>query len=186
MTRTVAQALDDFVDHALKSMSPLLTPWLPDWRSPCEYGDMITSASTEPTIMWRPVRRDDPDVLAPLEAALEATIHPDLKQYWGRYFAASLDAQAPQGPLLLLQLWNREDSQRLVENQIGHVVTQRRAKAPLSLFFACTEDGSDYILTVDNTSGEVLLEAPGRKPLQVVAPSLAAFLDELTPRPSAT
>jgi SecY interacting protein Syd len=186
VTRTVAQALDDFVDHTMKSMSPLLTTWLPDWRSPCEYGDMIMSASTEPSIMWRPVRRDDPGVLAPLEAALDATIHPDLKQYWGRYFAASLGAQAPQGPLSLLQLWNGDDSERLIENQIGHVVTQRRAKAPLSLFFACTEDGSDYILTVDNTSGEVLLEAPGRKPLQVVAPNLAAFLDELTPRPSAT
>lgn len=184
MTRTVAQALDDFVDHYVKTLSPLLTPWLPDWRSPCEYGDIITSSENEASTPWRPIRRDDLDVLAPLEAALDASIHPDLKQYWGRYFAASLGAQAPQGPLSLLQLWNRDDSERLIENQIGHVVTQRRAKGPLSLFFACTEDGNDYMLTVDNSSGEVRLEAPARKPLQVVAPSLAVFLDELTPRSS--
>lgn len=184
MTRTIAQALDDFIDHYVKSLSPLLTPWVPDWRSPCEYGDTIASVDAETSIRWRPVRRDDAGVLAPLEAALAAPIHPDLKQYWGRYFAASLGAHAPQGPLSLLQLWNSDDSERLIENQIGHVVTQRRTKAPLSLFFACTEDGSDYMLTVDNTSGEVLLEAPARKPLQVVAPSLAVFLDELTPRSS--
>ena len=183
MSRTVGEALDDFIDHYVKTMSPLLTPWQDDWRSPCEYGNVIVTAGTETYIQWRPVRRDAPDVFAPLEAALDTSIHPDLKLYWGRYFAASFAAQAPQGPLSLLQLWNQDDLARLTENQIGHVVTQRRAKAPLSLFFACTEDGNDYVLTVDNTSGEVLLEAPARKPLQVVASNLAAFLDELTPQP---
>jgi len=183
VSRTVGQAMDDFVDHYVKSLSPLLTSWQEDWRSPCEFGATMVSPGAEPQISWRPQRRDDPAVLAPLEAALEVVIHPDLKVYWGRYFAANLPAQAPQGPLSLLQLWNGADLDRLIENQVGHVVTQRRARAPLSLFFACTEDGSDYMLTVENSTGAILLESPARKPLRVVAPNLATFLDELTPRP---
>ena len=110
MSRTVGEALDDFIDHYVKSQSPLLTPWQDDWRSPCEYGDVIVSTGTETSIKWRPVRRDAPDVFAPLEAALDTSIHPDLKLYWGRYFAASFAAQAPQGPLSLLQLWNHKTS----------------------------------------------------------------------------
>ncbi len=184
MSRSVGEALDDFVDHYVKSLSPLHTAWQQDWRSPCEFGATIMSPGVEPQIRWRPLRRDDPEVLAPLEAALETTIHPDLKVYWGRYFSANLDAQAPQGPLSLLQLWNPQDLDRLIENQIGHVVTQRRTGASLSLFFACTEAGADYLLTVENTTGAVRLEAPACKPLRVVARSLAEFLDELIPRPA--
>lgn len=179
--RTLADALDDFIDHYRKSRQPLIEPYDPQWRSPCETAAPEARDSGW-MVPWQPVRRDDPHVLARIEAALETTLHPDLKTWWGRWFSAHLEAEAPDGPLTLLQLWNAADGDRMVENQIGHIVAQRHARAPLALFFACTEDGSDLQLTVDNTTGQVMLEPPGRKPLRVVAPDLATFIDELVPK----
>lgn len=179
--RTLADALDDFIDHYVKSVQPLLEPFDAEWRSPCEISEP-EHRDGKPVITWRPVRRDDIHVLVRLEAAFEVPLHPDLKTWWGRWFSGHLEALAPDGPLTLLQLWNAADGDRMVENQIGHVMAQRRAKAPLSFFFACTEDDSDLQLTVDNQTGQVLLEPPGRKPLRVLAPDLATFIDELVPR----
>jgi SecY interacting protein Syd len=51
------------------------------------------------------------------------------------------------------------------------------------VFFACTEPESDLFLAVDNTSGAVMLERPGYKPIRQVAPSLAAFIATLEPAP---
>ena len=50
------------------------------------------------------------------------------------------------------------------------------------MFFACTEPDGDYFLTINNDTGEVQLEAPGRKPLRTVAGCLAEFMDTLTPQ----
>lgn len=178
--RTLTDALDDFIRHYTLSLAPLYEPWDPDWRSPCELAppEMLDGAEV---VRWEPVRQDNPDVLTRVETALETTIHPDLKLWWGRWFSAHLSAHAPDGALTLLQVWNADDIERLIANQLGHALNQKRAKAPLALFFACPEDGSDLQLTVHNQTGEVLLEAPGRKPLRVVAPSLASFVDELVP-----
>jgi SecY interacting protein Syd len=182
--RTLADALDDFIDHYVKSVQPLLEPFDAEWGSPCETGEPL-DLDGKAVIAWRPVRRNDMNVLIRLEAAFETRLHPDLATWWGRWFSGHLEAQAPDGPLTLLQLWNPADGDRMVENQIGHVMAQRRAKAPLSFFFACTADESDLQLTVDNQSGQVLLEPPGRKPLRVLAPDLATFIDELVPRSTA-
>ena len=54
-------------------------------------------------------------------------------------------------------------------------------RAPFTVFFACTEPESELFLSVDNASGEVVLEAPGAKPLRTVAPSLTVFLRGLDP-----
>jgi SecY interacting protein Syd len=68
-----------------------------------------------------------------------------------------------------------------VENLIGHALAKRRARAPFTVFFACTEPDSELFLSVDNATGEVMLEAPGAKPLRTVAPSLTVFLRGLVP-----
>ena len=83
----------------------------------------------------------------------------------------------------LLFLWNPADTDRLNENLIGHAMAKQRAKAPMSIFFACTEPDSELFLSVDNDSGSVLLEKPGYKPIREVAPDLASFLATLVPTP---
>ena len=112
---------------------------------------------------------------------MELTVHPDIKEYYGAYWSAGLEADAPQGPVSLILLWNPDDADRLVENLIGHALAKRRRRSPFTVFFACTAADSELFLTVDNASGEVLLEKPGYKPIEVVAPSLAEFLGRLTP-----
>ena len=81
----------------------------------------------------------------------------------------------------MLYLWNQADSDRLVENLVGHSLLCKQNKIPFSVFFACTEPDSDLFLTIHNESGQVLLESPGKPPLRVVAESLADFLPQLVP-----
>lgn len=187
---SVGDALARFIEHTLKSYPDLETPFDPDWRSPCEQGEPYRAAD-EQRIAWRPVPRD-PDTaaadFAPLERALEITVHPDLKAYYGAWWSAGLEAEAVDGHVSLLFLWNPEDVARLNENLIGHAFSRgrtarQRAKRPLSFFFACTEPESELFLSVDNASGVVVLERPGHLPLREVAASLPDFLDTLVPRP---
>jgi SecY interacting protein Syd len=150
-------------------------------RSPCECGAPFASSDDVQCVSWRPLRRSFADDFAGLERALETTIHADIKAYYGRYWSAGLEAAAQEGHVSLILLWNPSDAERLVENLIGHALAKRRARAPFTVFFACTEPESDLFLSVDNASGEVVLEAPGAKPLRTLAPSLTVFLRGLVP-----
>ena len=62
-----------------------------------------------------------------------------------------------------------------------HALAKRQQRSPFTAFFANTDPDSDYFLSVDNATGQVLLEQPGRPPLRVVADNLASFLDSLEP-----
>jgi SecY interacting protein Syd len=181
---SVTSALDVFVEHTLKTF-PVLERWYdPEWPSLCEYGAPFPAgAGGEPRILWRPVRRKEPghQELAPLERALGLSIHPDIKAYYGSYWSGGLEAEAPQGHVSLILLWNQEDAARLVENLIGHALAKRQAKTSFTVFFACTEPDAEEFLSIDNHTGQVLLEKPGHKPLRVVAENLSQFLQTLVP-----
>jgi SecY interacting protein Syd len=97
------------------------------------------------------------------------------------YWSGCLEAEAEEGHVSLILLWNPEDRDRLLENLIGNALIQKRARSPLSIFFACTAPDSNLYLAVNNTSGEVQLEQPGYKPLRTVADSLEDFLIRLKP-----
>ena len=184
---SVVESLAHFVDHYRKAWPELEAPFDPAWRSPCELGEPYTrpagqdSAEPDQFIRWCPVKRSLADDFTGLEKALETEVHPDIKAYYGAWWSGNLEAEAPDGHVSLILLWNPDDAERLVENLIGHTLVNRRSKSPPSLFFACTEPESDLILTVRNDTGEVLLERPGKKPLRTVAGSLAEFLDLLVP-----
>lgn len=167
----------------------LTTEFDPDWASACEQGQPYRASdsdSAEQLVRWRPVPRFDanlglPNDFAGLENALETPVHEDFKAYFSSFWSGTLECTAPEGHVSLLQLWNPQDVDRLVENMIGHVLGQRRARAPLTLFIACTEPDSDLILSLENATGAVLLERPGSKPLRTAAPSIAQLLASLTP-----
>lgn len=183
---TVETALAEFMEHMQKSYPDLQAPFDPAWRSPCEVGEVV-DGDAGPLIGWQPLRRH-PDTVAedfaPLERALEITIHPDIKAYYGAYWAAGLEAEAVDGHVSLLFLWNTEDVARLNENLIGHALAKQQAKSSMSVFFACTDPDSELFLSVDNDSGAILLEKPGFKPVRQVADDLASFLETLVPRPA--
>ena len=188
----VRDALDAFISHTLLAYPDLRAPFDPDWRSPCELGEPI-EYDDGAQIAWRPVARHPATIehdFDPLERALETVVHPDLKAYFGAYWAAGLEADAVDGHVSLLFPWNEADLARLNENLLGHAFSRgerahRRGRNRLSLFFACTEPDSDLFLSIDNNSGVVLLEKPGKGPLREVAADLATFIDSLVPRPPA-
>ena len=182
----VVAALDSFVARYLERVPNLHEIHDPAWPSPCEVGEPWLGDGGERHIRWQPTRRNPGgDDFAGLERALEKPIHPAVKAYYGRYWSGGLEAEAPDGHVSLLLLWSPDDADRLVENLIGHALAKRRARSPFTVFFACTEPESELFLSVDNDSGRVVLEAPGRKPLRVVADSLAEFLAVLEPAPPA-
>ncbi len=182
MPTRVIDALDAFVARYVAAWPRLSTPWDADWRSACELGP----PGPDGRVPWAPLRHDFVDHFAGLENALETSVHPDIKAFFGHYWSGGLEAAtvAPDGErghVSLILLWNADDAERLIENQIGHVLNKRRARQPLSLFFACTEPESELILTLRNDTGQVQLENPGTRKLQVVAQDLATFIDHLQP-----
>jgi len=152
----------------------------PAWPSACEHGEPDDYGF----IAWRPVRRDVPADFSGLAAALEADIHPDFSAYFGRYWSDPLPASGLCGQVELLQLWNPADEERLVANQIGHMLQMQRERRPLTLFFACS-DNPDQLYSLDNATGEVLREDLPKRNARVVAESLTLFLEGLRAEPGA-
>ena len=182
----INEALDFFVEQYLKTYPRLEDIHDPRWRSLCEISEPYRDADGNDRIVWQPLKRIHPitpNDFSRLERALELEIHPDLKSYYGRYWSGGLEAEAPQGHVSLLFLWNDEDVIRLTENLVGHALAKRRSRSTFSVFFACTEEDSELFLSVENESGRILLERPGYKPLRTVAGSLAEFLGSLVPAP---
>jgi|GEM_PF-469198 len=182
----LAEAMDTFFAHYAQSHDQLETIHDSQWPSSCEVGHpYLTKHGT--MIGWRPILRQpqaehpNDDLFQGLENALELTIHPTIKTHYSRYWSGHLEAQAPQGPVSLIYLWNEEDAQRLIENLIGHAVACRQNRVPFSAFFACTDLDSDYYLTVNNDTGQVQLETPGKRPIRTVCDSLDQFYQWLVP-----
>jgi len=164
MTIAVKAALDGvlrrYVDHCQRTTGDLPTQEHdPEWPSECQMGE----PDADGRIRWRPRER-----------------HPDIKSFYGSYWGAAVEMQAPEGGVTLIQVWNGADFDRLVENILGHAMAKQRVKTPLTVFIACTDE-EEYMLSVDNETGRVVLEEPGSPPTREVAPSLAEFLDRLQP-----
>ena len=151
-------------------------PYEPDWPSPCQVGPPDAAG----WIAWRPVRRKPPADFSGLERALEAPLHPNLAAYFGRFWSDVVPGRTAEGGVSLIQIWNEQDFERLIENLLGHALAKARARAPLTLFFATTDEDERF-LSVDNASGRVLLEIPGEPPVREVAPDLDAFLARVEP-----
>lgn len=180
MCNAVSKALSLLIDKALSQ-----TPsgyfehgqYDPDWKSPCEIG----GPDAEGNILWKPVKRREPVYFSGLEEALELMVHDDIKTYYSSFYSDSIEARSEEGRVSLIQLWNDEDFNRLKENLIGHYLAKKRLNQPFTIFFATTEKDSEYFLSIDNETGTVLLEEPGRDPLKEVDHNIAAFLSRLTP-----
>ena len=166
----LVQATLDLTENQL-----LRSPFDPEWRSPCE------QHQSDGTTWWRPVRQAEPVSFAGLENALELEIHPDIKAYYGHYWSGTLEANSEEGQVSLIQLWNDEDFERLIANLIGHALNKQRTRSGFTVFFATTDPESELFLSIDNTSGSVLLEEPGRAPLKQVDTNINSFLARLTP-----
>ncbi|HEY5789408.1 MAG TPA: SecY-interacting protein Syd, partial [Gammaproteobacteria bacterium] len=139
--------------------------------SPCLHG----TPDADGLVAWQPLRRTEPPDFSGLAAALERPLPAAWEAYFGRYWSETLPTGGLYGRVELLQLWNPEDQERLVANQLGHVLQRRRRGQSPSLFFACADD-PDQLYSVDLDSGAVLREQLSRGTQRELAASLADFL----------
>ncbi len=189
MSQNLSNKIDTFIEQALnlqinqQGRLPL-TIYDTEWPSEC----YISTAEEGQQVSWNPVLQSDNnnlchDMFDRLEQALEFKIHNDIKTWFSRYWSDPIPATSQWGDLSLIFIWNEKDCERLRGNLLGHLLTKQRQKRPATLFFACTEPDGEKFLTIDNATGEVWLEQPGKKPITKLANSLETFLDELTPKP---
>lgn len=180
MSEDVVKALDLFVEKYQSSAKSkgveLSIEYDANWPSDC-YVRVGESAEHVP---WQPQLREQPADFSGMEHGLDMLIHPDIKAFYSRYWSDNLSAVTSKGCLQVLQAWNPEDFERLQQNLVGHVLMKRRLKQPETLFFGLT-DQEDFILTIDNQTGKVMLEQVGVKPTECLASNLAEYLLNLEP-----
>lgn len=185
MSEQVTAALDTFmqryVETAKENPQMLVVEYDKDWPSDCYLAaGSFASKNSGDSADWQPIKRTGVANFKDLENALEMNIHQDVISYYSAYWSDNLSAETDQGYLQLLQPWNPSDFERLQQNLVGHILMKRKLKQPETLFFALTDE-EDFMLTVDNASGEVMLEQVGLLPKEVLAPNLATFIQSLQP-----
>jgi SecY interacting protein Syd len=183
MSEQITTALDEFVQKYLvtakKHPEMLIVEYDNEWPSDC-YTNLGNPGDS---INWQPIKRSGLANFKNVEKALEMEIHRDVISYYSAYWSDNLSAETNKGYLQLLQPWNQGDFERLQQNLIGHLLMKRRLKQPETFFVALTDE-DDFIITVDNISGEVMLEQVGLLPKEVVAPNLSVFIRSLQPSPT--
>ena len=146
------------------------------WYSPCEQAPAENGSLVE----WKPVIC--PDLLAfdNMEQALGFPLHPDIKAFYSSFYSGNLSARTDDGELELLQVWNRNDFDRLQENLLGHIMMKRKKKQAVTLFLGVT-DHDEIIISMNNNTGEIWAETVGREPHKFLTRDLASFINTLSP-----
>jgi SecY interacting protein Syd len=180
MDQAVSVAMDSFIQKVVKesqnSQTQLLIDYDPQWPSLC----YVQQGEVGDKVLWQPVKQLQPATWHDFEHALGLTLHPSIIAFYQCYWSDNLPATHASGKLELIQVWNEADFARLQQNLIGHILMKRRLKQAETIFFALTEE-EDFILSINNVSGEVVLEQIGLEPKQVIAADLASFLSSIEP-----
>ena len=170
------EALSSLFTRAEATLGPFTVEDDPAWPSPCLQGEAGPGRR-----YWQPVRQQPrPEApLAGLGAALEHPIPASLEAFYGSFFSDPITLPSPWGALSLTLPWSAEEWPRLLENQLGHCLQQQRFKLEPAPFIAVREGDEDGIISLRLHDGAVVLEWPGKRERETLAPSLDAFLRQL-------
>jgi SecY interacting protein Syd len=142
--------------------------------SPC-----VTSTDDD-AVFWQPQPFNLEPTLEAVERAMDIVVQQPLQTYYTSQFAGDMPATFGERKLTLLQVWSPDDFQRVQENLIGHLVTQKRLKLPPTLFIGTLDSELD-VVSVCNLTGEVVLETLGTRNRTTLSASVASFLTHLEP-----
>ncbi len=137
-------------------------------------------SSLDDSVIWQPKPFTDEQNVNAVERAMDLVVQPAVHAFYTTQFAGDMPARFAGLALTLLQTWSEDDLQRVQENLIGHLVTQKRLKLSPTLFIATLDSELD-VISVCNLSGEVIKETIGTRNRNILAPSLADFLTQLEP-----
>lgn len=174
-THLIEQDLMALIRAPLTGLAnPIFKTDLDDWQSLCE---VLRDTNHS---YWYPTSQTPKMNFAGFENAIEQPVHPDLKAFYLSLWSGALPCMLDGLPISLIQIWNPDDFERLIGNLIGHYLMQKNAGIAITLFIATVEDGGEKIISLDNRTGEVLLETPGMQDREILAPSLTQFLSRLS------
>ncbi|WP_336238997.1 SecY-interacting protein [Enterobacter chuandaensis] len=137
-------------------------------------------SSVDDYVIWQPKPFGGEQNVNAVERAMGIVVQPAVHAFYTTQLAGDMPARFADMTLTLLQTWSEDDLQRVQENLIGHLVTQKRLKLSPTLFIATLDSELD-VISVCNLSGEVIKETLGTRNREILAPSLADFLTRLEP-----
>jgi Syd protein. len=172
----LTETLASLFSEAETRLGPFSVEDDPSWPSPCLEDERLGNQRR-----WRPTRQQPrPDApLAGLGEALGQAIPESLQAFYSSFYSDPIPLPSPWGALSLTLPWSEAEWPRLLENQLGHCLQQKRFRLPMAPFIAVQEDEGDGIVSVLLATGEVVLEGPGRRERETLAPDLNAFLTTL-------
>lgn len=172
----LTETLASLFSEAEARLGPFFVEDDPAWPSPCLEDERLGNQRR-----WRPTRQQPrPDApLAGLGDALGEAIPESLQAFYSSFYSDPIPLPSPWEELSLTLPWSEAEWPRLLENQLGHCLQQKRFRLPPAPFIAVREPDGNGIFSVLMETGAVVLEWPGRRERELIAPDLGAFLDHL-------
>lgn len=171
--------LNDYQQAYLNKLGEPPRYYAQQQTSDCIIGDV--DIETEEALQWKCIERPEVGTFSNVEHALELSLHNDINEFYGKYFAAPLLFDSLWGTGELLQVWNQTDFELLQQNVIGHLMMKKKLKQAPTWFIGVFDD-EDKMLTVNNADGSVWVEIAGQAQSIKLADNLNDFIKALTPR----
>lgn len=179
MEDKVSTALADFTDRFIQQWQQE-SGGFPYSTALCGVPSPCVIHTGDDGVYWQPQPLVEKESFDLISEAVSLTIRPDVASFFTSQYAGDMSADWDGLPLELVQVWSKEDKQRLFANQIGHLLTQRHLKLAPTLFLATTASELQLV-SICNITGNVLLEQYGTTQREILAFSLVDFLLQLQP-----